>query len=181
MEFASVTETWLRADDAAWVDCSRFNTDGYKMLTYNRQVRTGGGIALIYKDKHIAEIKENPWPGIYDAQHPNNSQWLSDHYIVKGHVVIPRIATSTHSVKSRKIKGININSFMDDINTENIVLSNIDEAVRMLDLELLRVLDKHAPMKEMRVTDRKKEIWFDDHIKNPEKVCKEQGGSLEPV
>ena len=96
---------------------------------------------------------------------------LSDHYIIKGHVVIPRIATSTCSVRSRKIKGIN--SFMDDIKTEIIPLSNIDEVVRMLDIELFRVLDKTCP-------DERNELLTGKR-KNPEKVCKEHGGSLEPV
>ena len=57
-EFVVVTETWLRANDASWVECSQFNRDGYKMLTYNRQVRTGGGLALIYKDKYIVNTME---------------------------------------------------------------------------------------------------------------------------
>ena len=55
--FAVVTETWLWAEDAAWIDCCQFNTDGYRLLVQNRQIYTGGGLALIYKDKYIAEVK----------------------------------------------------------------------------------------------------------------------------
>ena len=36
--------------------------------------------------------------------------------------------------------------------------------------ELLRVLDKHAPLKEIRVSDRKRQVWYDDHIKEQLKV-----------
>ena len=58
-EFAVVTETWLRSEDAQWAECSQFNRDGLKIITYNRQTRRGGGVALIYSDKHIVNVKES--------------------------------------------------------------------------------------------------------------------------
>ena len=61
---------------------------------------------------------------------------------------------------------------MEDINTDAIPLTDIDEAVTALDTELLRVLDKHAPIKELKVTDRKKELWYEDHIKLQKRIVR---------
>ena len=61
---------------------------------------------------------------------------------------------------------------MNDINLEKISLDNIDDAVRMLDIELTRVLDLHAPLKTRRVTDRKKEPWYEDHVKQQKNLSK---------
>ena len=58
-EFAVVTETWLHSEDAQWAECSQFNRDGLKIVTYNRQTRRGGGVALIHSDKHIVNVKES--------------------------------------------------------------------------------------------------------------------------
>ena len=280
-EFVVVTETWLRANDASWVECSQFNRDGYKMLAYNRQVRTGGGLALIYKDKYIVNTMEKgqmrsfeylvctirirgtvitlviiyhpPYsrascviipifideiteflPNVLvkytniimlgdfnlhlDSDDPDavlfsdildamgliphisvptpiaghtldqiysvlnsrgivrncsQSALLSDHYAILGHIVIPHTATHTiRTVKARKLKNIDISTFMEDINTDAIPLTDIDEAVTALDTELLSVLDKQAPIKELKVTDRKKELWYEDHIKLQKRIVR---------
>ena len=56
--FAVVMETWLQDKFASWVECSQFNQDGYKILTHDRKGRTGGGIALVYKQNLIVTMKE---------------------------------------------------------------------------------------------------------------------------
>ena len=45
---------------------------------------------------------------------------ISDHYTVKGCVLVPYISTTTRYIQSRKLKAIDINSFIEDINTGNI-------------------------------------------------------------
>ena len=102
----------------------------------------------------------------------SQSALLSDHYAVLGHIVIPHTATTIRTVKARKLKNIDISMFMEDINTDAIPLTVIDEVVTALDTELLRVLDKHAPIKELKVTDRKKELWYEDHIKLQKRIVK---------
>ena len=92
--------------------------------------------------------------------------------IIFGQITIPRNATGMRSVTSRKLKGIICDNFMNDINLENISLNNIDDAVRMLDIELTRVLDLHAPLKTRKVTDRKKEPWYEDHVKQEKKFVR---------
>jgi len=57
--FAGISETWLRNDDVAWVECSQFNTDGYKIVTANCRNRKCGGLVLIYKEENTAKIIES--------------------------------------------------------------------------------------------------------------------------
>ena len=90
---------------------------------------------------------------------------ISDHYTGKGCVVVPYISTTTRYIQSRKLKAIDINFFIKDINTGDIRLQNTNEAVAAFDTELLRVLDKHAPVKTIKISDRKKEVSYDGHIK----------------
>ena len=59
-----------------------------------------------------------------------------------------------------------------DINIDCIPLTDIDTAAQAFDAELRKVLDKHGPLKEMRVTDRKREMWFDEHIKTQKKLVR---------
>ena len=279
--FAVVTETWLQDKFASWVECSQFNQDGYKIQTHDRKGRTGGGIALVYKQNLTVAMKEkgqlrsfeylitsirirgtviclviiyhapyskasrittsnfvtdfaNFLPDIIvkynnililgdsnlhlddsedmdamlfkDIMHAmglisyvnfpahvaghtldqvytvlgsritvrkcTQGPLISDHYTVKGCVVVPYISTTTRYIQSRKLKAIDINSFIEDINTGNIPLQNTNEAVAAFDTELLRVLNKHAPVKTIKISDRKKEVWYDDHIKLQKKFVR---------
>ena len=97
---------------------------------------------------------------------------LSDHYIIQCQASIPTNITVSRSVTSRKLIDIDHKAFMNDINCEAINMTNIDEAIKTLNAELLRVLDKHAPLKERRVTERKKEPWYEGHIKQQKKVVR---------
>ena len=71
-EFAVITETWLKNADQQWTECSQFNNEGYKIITYSRQSRSGGGLALIYKDKYVVEElekRQNKSFGVPDMFH----------------------------------------------------------------------------------------------------------------
>ena len=89
---------------------------------------------------------------------------------MNGHVVVPHNPTIIKTVKSRKFKNIGIDMFMRDFNMDDIARSDINDAVSALDTELLRVLHKQAPLKEIRVSDRKRQVWYNDHIKEQMKV-----------
>ena len=42
-----VTETWLKENDAIWLECSDISRNGYKIQTHNRNIRKGGGLAIV--------------------------------------------------------------------------------------------------------------------------------------
>ena len=96
---------------------------------------------------------------------------LSDQFVIECHALIARNST-TKTVTSRKFKDIDNTAFMNDIDIEATHLTSIDEAVRTLDEELLRVLDKHAHMKTRRIVERKRETWHEDHVKHQKRVVR---------
>ena len=72
---------------------------------------------------------------------------ISDHNVIHGQITIPRNATITRTVVSKKFKDIDCDKFMNDIELNRISFDNIDEAVRSFDTELTRILDLYAPLK----------------------------------
>ena len=56
----TVTETWLEQNDAIWLECSDISRNGYTFLTHNRNVRTGGGLVIVYRSNlQVSAIKAN--------------------------------------------------------------------------------------------------------------------------
>ena len=44
-----VTETLLKENDDTWLECSDISRNGYKIQTHNRNIRKGGGLAIVYR------------------------------------------------------------------------------------------------------------------------------------
>ena len=44
-----VTETWLKENDATWLECSDISRNGYKIQTHSRNIWKGGGLATVYR------------------------------------------------------------------------------------------------------------------------------------
>ena len=47
-----VSETWLTEQDAVWIEGCELNKNGYKCNAVNREGRTGGGLAIVYKNQY---------------------------------------------------------------------------------------------------------------------------------
>ena len=116
----------------------------------------------------IYSVLDNPVTVFSVAQGP----LILDHNIIHGHITIPRNATITRTVVSRKFNEIDCDKFMDDIELNRISFDNIDEAVRSFDTELTRILDLHAPLKTRKVTECKKEPWYEEHAKHKKKLVR---------
>ena len=48
LDLCITTETWLRDQDDAWLQCNDLVSNGYKILNINHQEKRGGGLALIH-------------------------------------------------------------------------------------------------------------------------------------
>ena len=44
-----VTETWFMENYMTWLECSDISRNGYKILTHNRNIRKGEGLAIVYR------------------------------------------------------------------------------------------------------------------------------------
>ena len=47
-----VSETWLTEQDAVWLEGCELNKNGYKCNAVNREGRSGGGLAIVYKTQY---------------------------------------------------------------------------------------------------------------------------------
>ena len=55
-----VMETWLKENDDIWLECSDISRNGYKILTLNRNIRKGGGLAIVYRSNiNVLVIEAN--------------------------------------------------------------------------------------------------------------------------
>ena len=55
-----VTETWLKENDDSWLECSDISRNGYKIQTHNRNIRKGGGLAIMYRSNlNVSVIEAN--------------------------------------------------------------------------------------------------------------------------
>ena len=124
---------------------------------------------------HIYSVLDNPVTVFSITQ----GSLTSDHNVIHGQITIPRNATITRTVVSRKLNDIDCDKFMSDIELNRISFDNIDEAVRSFNTELTRILDLHAPLKTQKITDRKKEPWYEEHVKQQQKTRKKPSDCME--
>ena len=116
----------------------------------------------------IYSVLDNPVKVFSVTQGP----LISDHNVIHGQITIPRNVTITRTVVSRKLKDIDCDKFMNGIELNRISFDNTDEAVRSFNTELTRILDLHAPLKTRKVTDHKKEPWYEEHVKQKKKLVR---------
>ena len=56
-----VTDTWLKENYATWLECSDISRNRYKIRTHNRNVRKGGGLAIVHRSNlKVSTIEANP-------------------------------------------------------------------------------------------------------------------------
>ena len=100
---------------------------------------------------------------------------LSDHFVIEIKECLASIPISPEATKrviSRKLSDVNATAFMEDFNCKALDLTNVDDAVKTLNAELVRVLDKHAPLRERHGTDVKRKTWYDEHAKHQMKFVR---------
>ena len=55
-----MTETWLKENDDTRSQCSDISRNGYEIQTYNRSIRKGGGLAIVYRSNlNVSVIEAN--------------------------------------------------------------------------------------------------------------------------
>jgi hypothetical protein len=93
---------------------------------------------------------------------------LSDHITVECKIAIPRPNLIVKEIRSRNFKQIDHQAFKSDISSSDLYhksWTNIHELANCYNKSLLEILDKHAPLKTMKIIDRPKIPWFTDDLK----------------
>ena len=69
-------------------------------------------------------------------------------------------------IKYRKVKQTDTEKFSNEINIQFEQGNNLDEMITILNDELTRLLDIHAPLKTKLHTVRKPNLWFNQELKS---------------
>lgn len=99
--------------------------------------------------------------------------FISDHRFVICILSIEKDEVAIKTIKSRCFRKLNIDYFRDMICFEEFhEMDDVDSLVDYMENKTIEVLDSLIPEKTMRVTERRKEIWFNDVIKNQRTVVR---------
>ena len=98
--------------------------------------------------------------------------FLSDHCTISCKMSIVKSNIKRAKVRYRKLKNVSAKQLLDDMNIHKIMDSdgNIDELVELLNYEAQKSMDKHAPMKEKMVTQRAKNPWYSEDIREQKRL-----------
>ena len=69
-------------------------------------------------------------------------------------------------VTYHKLKKINTDMFAHDLADIDLKGNDLDGIISEFETKLKQTLDKHAPEVTKKITERKRQTWFDDNIKN---------------
>jgi hypothetical protein len=84
---------------------------------------------------------------------------LFDHITVECKIAIPRPNLIVKEIRSRNFKQIDHQAFKSDISSSDLYhksWTNIHELANCYNKSLLEILDKHTPLKTMKIIDRPK-------------------------
>ena len=151
--------------------------EALRLIQYVKFVthRLGNTLDLVFLESSKHLNVSTVCPGLF----------MSDHCFVMWTTSIPREDLTSKTVSTRKIKSIDVDRFVGDINLDRVVeMDNPDEIVNEIDITLSKtLLDTHAPMKTKTVTVRHKQPWFSDAISDQKKVVRrcEKTSSCRPM
>ena len=87
---------------------------------------------------------------------------LSDHFVMSFSFNLRKPARATRNVSSRDIRRINLNAFKADVGALQLDSSDL---LHSYNSGLREVIDKHAPLRHRRITDRPSAPWLTVQIK----------------
>ena len=98
---------------------------------------------------------------------------IADHSAIHVKLDLAKPGPCKKEISYRKLKSINKEEFLDDINKSSVVQSPLHDLEGLVDqyhMDLGRILDKHAPIKHKVIITRPDTEWFSDSIKAEKQV-----------
>ena len=96
--------------------------------------------------------------------------YLSDHCSIEMTMTIQHSEAHREKISYRKIKSINIESFIKDCNLSNLSDKSLEEMVQQLGNRFKNALDKNAPIKTKVAKVRKTVPWFNDNLRDSNRI-----------
>ena len=100
--------------------------------------------------------------------------YLSDHYSIEMTMTVQHTEACREKNSYRKIKTINIDSFIEDCDLSNLSDKSLKEMVQQLGNKFKNALDKNAPIKTKVTAVRKTEPWFNENLRNHKRIVRNQ-------
>ncbi len=101
-------------------------------------------------------------------------EMLSDHNVLHMNINIQRPPWPMKYISHRNFKNINIKQIKEDflkLNEKIDEISDINKLVSLYNEDLIKIMDKHAPKRKIKITMRNKTPWTSDEIR-PDKTLK---------
>jgi len=89
---------------------------------------------------------------------------LSDHSLIITFDIIDRRAADKSTIKRRPWRSFDYDAFAVDLEESELILNppaDVNELFACCDVTLIRLLDKHAPLRKLKVKARPAAPWYD--------------------
>ena len=96
--------------------------------------------------------------------------YLSDHCSIEMTTTVQCSEANREKISYRKIKNINIESFIEDCNLSSLSDEGLEVMVQQLGSRFKEALHKNAPIKTRIATVRKTVPWFNDSLRNHKRI-----------
>ena len=110
--------------------------------------------------------------------HISTGYYISDHCFVHAHVTTPRASLVVKTIKYRKLKEIDMDTFRSElkhlIDTTLPETSDVNNLTGLYDTILTNMINKHAPWKERKITIRPKIPWYSKALREKKCVLRQQ-------
>ena len=96
--------------------------------------------------------------------------YLSEHCSIEMTMTVQHTDAYREKISYRKIKSINIDSFIEDCDLSNLSNKSLEEMVQQVGSKFKNALDKNAPIKTKVTTVRKTVPWFNENLRNHKRI-----------
>ncbi|KAJ8039622.1 hypothetical protein HOLleu_13673 [Holothuria leucospilota] len=129
---------------------------GFDQLVYFETHDRGHTLDHMYAPE-ISDIKvTNCYAGSY----------ISDHCFVFADLRLRKDDVMVKTIKTRCFKKLDLVKFCEILDFDDLFdINDLDCLVEAVDVKTVKALDQLIPVTTMRITERRKEIWFNDGIK----------------
>ena len=99
-----------------------------------------------------------------------NKDVVSDHQLIVMTINVSTKMQTLRSIEYRNFKKVEITSFFEDLKLEDIEATTLNDYIELFDNKIQQTVNKHAPVKTMKIVDRLTRPWYTDKIRSHHKT-----------
>ncbi|KAJ8048390.1 hypothetical protein HOLleu_00681 [Holothuria leucospilota] len=116
-------------------------------------------------------------PEIFDIKVTNcyAGSYISERCFVLADLSLRKDDVMEKTIKTRRFKKLDLIKFCEILDFNDLSdVNDLDCLVEAVDVKTVKALDQLIPVTTMRITERRKEIWFDDDIKQQRVIVRKR-------